>query len=153
MSLAILGLLFRAAVVLTGTALATFTLLWFAPGDPALAIAMARFNAIVPAEVIDQVRAEAGLDAGFWSAFKAWIGPLLAGDFGRSSVTGREIWPEMLDAIGYTVPLAFAGIALGIVISIPLATLAARNPGSWTCLLYTSPSPRDLSTSRMPSSA
>ena len=27
----------------------------------------------------------------------------------------------------------------------------ARRP--WTCLLYTSPSPRDLSTSRMPSSA
>ena len=25
--------------------------------------------------------------------------------------------------------------------------------GSWSCLLYTSPSPRDLSTSRMPSSA
>ena len=25
--------------------------------------------------------------------------------------------------------------------------------GSYTCLLYTSPSPRDLSTSRMPSSA
>ena len=25
--------------------------------------------------------------------------------------------------------------------------------GRWTCLLYTSPSPRDLSTSRMPSSA
>ena len=24
---------------------------------------------------------------------------------------------------------------------------------AWTCLLYTSPSPRDLSTSRMPSSA
>ena len=27
------------------------------------------------------------------------------------------------------------------------------SPGGWTCLLYTSPSPRDLSTSRMPSSA
>ena len=26
-------------------------------------------------------------------------------------------------------------------------------PDFWTCLLYTSPSPRDLSTSRMPSSA
>ena len=25
--------------------------------------------------------------------------------------------------------------------------------GAWSCLLYTSPSPRDLSTSRMPSSA
>ena len=28
-----------------------------------------------------------------------------------------------------------------------------KNPESSTCLLYTSPSPRDLSTSRMPSSA
>ena len=32
--------------------------------------------------------------------------------------------------------------------------LAANNGGwQWACLLYTSPSPRDLSTSRMPSSA
>ena len=34
--------------------------------------------------------------------------------------------------------------------------LSLRRGGSslpWTCLLYTSPSPRDLSTSRMPSSA
>ena len=30
---------------------------------------------------------------------------------------------------------------------------AASRPGSDICLLYTSPSPRDLSTSRMPSSA
>ena len=28
-----------------------------------------------------------------------------------------------------------------------------RNMEAWVCLLYTSPSPRDLSTSRMPSSA
>ena len=31
--------------------------------------------------------------------------------------------------------------------------VAYRNPESEVCLLYTSPSPRDLSTSRMPSSA
>ena len=35
------------------------------------------------------------------------------------------------------------------------AARAAFDDGAWpgTCLLYTSPSPRDLSTSRMPSSA
>ena len=32
-------------------------------------------------------------------------------------------------------------------------TAAERNVQNYTCLLYTSPSPRDLSTSRMPSSA
>ena len=31
--------------------------------------------------------------------------------------------------------------------------LKASDPLLWACLLYTSPSPRDLSTSRMPSSA
>ncbi|MCH2165599.1 MAG: ABC transporter permease [Marinovum sp.] len=125
-----LSLVLRAVVVLVGSALVTFVLLWNAPGDPAMAIAMARFNAVVPAEVVDQVRAEAGLDAGFWPAFKAWIGPLLVGDFGRSSVTGREVWPDLVTAVGYTYPLAFLALFWGLAIALPLAILAASRPGS-----------------------
>jgi len=87
----VFGMLLRAFVVLTGAAVATFTLLWHAPGDPALAIALARYDAVVPAEIVDLVRTQAGLDAGYWSAFKAWILPLLAGDLGNSSVTGRPV--------------------------------------------------------------
>ena len=124
------GLLLRAVVVLTGAALATFTLLWHAPGDPALAIAMARYDAVVPGEVVDLVRAEAGLDAGFWPAFKAWLTPLLSGDFGLSSVTGRPVLQDLLTAMAYTIPLALAGLAIGLLISIPLAIIAARRPGS-----------------------
>jgi len=126
----ILGLLLRAAVVLSGAALATFSLLWHAPGDPALAIAMARYNSVVPQEIVDLVRAEAGLDAGFWPAFKAWLGPLLVGDFGRSSVNGRAVLPDLLTAISYTVPLAIAGLVIGLLIAVPLAIIAARKPGS-----------------------
>lgn len=126
-----LGLGARAAVVLAGTAFATFALLWHAPGDPALAIALARFDAQVPPEVVEQIRAQAGLNAGFWSAFQAWIGPLLTGDFGRSSVTGREIWPDLVTATSYTFPLALAGLAIGLALSIPLAIIATRRPGGW----------------------
>lgn len=127
----ILGLLLRAFVVLTGTALATFTLLWIAPGDPAEAIAMARFNAVISEDVIDQIRAEVGLDAGYWSAFKGWVGPLLLGDFGNSSVTGREVWPDLMTAVSNTIPLAFAGLAIGLALSIPLAILATKRHGGW----------------------
>lgn len=130
MTLGILGLVLRALVVVSGAAVLTFVLLWNAPGDPALAIALARYNAVVPADVIDQVRAEAGLNAGFWPAFKAWIGPLMTGDFGRSSVTGREVWPELVTAISYTFPLALAGLFVGIAVALPLAMLAAKHPGS-----------------------
>ena len=124
------GLLARAIVVLTGTAVVTFSLLWHAPGDPALAIAMARYDAVVSAEVVDIVRAEAGLDAGFWPAFSGWVGPLMVGDFGQSSVTGRAVLPELMTAVSYTFPLALAGLCIGLFISVPLAILAARRPGS-----------------------
>jgi peptide/nickel transport system permease protein len=130
MSWIVIGLLARAAFVLSGAALATFSLLWFAPGDPALAIAMARYDSIVPSDVVDIVRAEAGLDAGFWAAFKGWLGPLLVGDFGRSSVNGRAVLPDLLTAASYTFPLALAGLAIGIAIAVPLAIIAARHPGS-----------------------
>lgn len=129
LSIAISGLVLRAAVVLSGVAIATFVLLWYSPGDPALAIAMARYNAMVSPEVLDIVRTEAGLDAGFWPAFQAWVGPLLTGDFGQSSVTGRPVLPDLLSAISDTVPLALAGLAVGLLISIPLAVIATRRPG------------------------
>ncbi|MEM1342328.1 MAG: ABC transporter permease, partial [Pseudomonadota bacterium] len=131
MILAIGSLMLRAAVVVTGAAMLTFVLLWFAPGDPAMAIAQARFQAVVSADVVDQVRAEVGLDAGFWRAFIDWIVPLLRGDFGNSSVTGRPVWPDMANAIGYTLPLALAGLAVGLAISVPLAVIAARYQGRW----------------------
>lgn len=123
------GLLLRALVVLTGTALVTFALLWNAPGDPAQAIAMARFEALPSADVIDVVREEAGLNVSFWSAFQAWIAPLLTLDFGHSSVTGRAVWPDLAAAIYYTVPLALAGLLIGLAISLPLAIVATKRPG------------------------
>lgn len=129
---ALLGLVARALVVLSVTALATFTLLWHAPGDPALAIAMARYDAVVPEDVIDLVRAEAGLDAGYWAAFRGWIAPLLVGDFGQSSVTGRPVWPDLVTALSYTGPLALLALVIGLSLALPLAILAARRPGGWT---------------------
>ncbi|MEO0389380.1 MAG: ABC transporter permease [Pseudomonadota bacterium] len=127
----VLGLLLRAGFVLFGAALATFALLWNAPGDPAEAIAMARFDALLTEDVIDQVRTEAGLDGTFWQAFRSWIGPLMVLDFGNSAVTGRPVWPDLWTAIGYTFPLAIAALAIGMGVSVPLAMLAARRPGGW----------------------
>lgn len=123
------GLVLRAIIVVSGAAFITFLLLWNAPGDPALAIAMARYSEVVSAEVLEQIRLEAGLGLGFLEAFKAWGSPLLVGDFGKSSVTGREVWPELVTATSYTVPLALAGLAVGLSIALPLAVLAAKYPG------------------------
>ncbi len=127
--MAILSLMLRAVVVLCGAAIATFSLLWHAPGDPALAIAMARHGTIVSETVVSVVREQAGLNVGFWSALQDWAGPLLVGDFGHSSVTGRPVLPDLLNAMGHTIPLALLGLAIGLAIAISLAMLATRRPG------------------------
>lgn len=123
------GLILRAIVVLSGAAVITFALLWNAPGDPAQAIAMARFDALLTEDVIDQVREEVGLNTGFWLAFKDWVGPLLVLDFGNSAVTGRPVWPDLWAAISYTFPLALAALGIGLAVSMPLAIIATKRPG------------------------
>lgn len=127
----VLGLVVRASVVLTGAAFITFALLWNAPGDPAQAIAMARFDALLTEDVIEGVRAEAGLDQSFWRAFLTWAQPLFVLDFGNSVVTGRPVWPDLQTAMSYTFPLALAALAIGLGISVPLAVIAAKRPGGW----------------------
>ncbi|MEM6758786.1 MAG: ABC transporter permease [Pseudomonadota bacterium] len=129
MVMTVAGLLIRAIVVLAGTAIITFALLWHAPGDPAQAIAMARFDALLTEDIIDEVRREVGLDTNFWTAFRAWIGPLLVLDLGNSAVTGRPVWPDLWTSMTYTFPLALASLGVGMALSIPLAILATRRPG------------------------
>ena len=40
-----------------------------------------------------------------------------------------------------------------VIVGVVIVAAQANSPLAYVCLLYTSPSPRDLSTSRMPSSA
>ncbi|MEL7272803.1 MAG: ABC transporter permease [Pseudomonadota bacterium] len=124
------SLIGRAVVVVAAAAFITFALLWNAPGDPALAIALARYDALVDADLVNQVREEAGMSDGFWAAFQAWIAPLMTGDFGNSSVNGRPVLADLLAALSYTFPLALFALTIGLVISLPLAVLATRYPGS-----------------------
>ena len=55
--------------------------------------------------------------------------------------------------VGYTRVIATNSTTITITTCVATACGTASNVKTNTCLLYTSPSPRDLSTSRMPSSA
>ena len=68
----------------------------------------------------------------------------------------RHVLPMSSDnvQIAIKIPAEYTGKSYGIVKDFGEITRDEwRSDGSWICLLYTSPSPRDLSTSRMPSSA
>ena len=84
---------------------------------------------------------------------------LLAALFGSGLVrnTANLGWQTGRQSLRITrqLPTAYRRIRAAVVWLSPyqLRRFASRLPVIWRCLLYTSPSPRDLSTSRMPSSA
>ncbi|ETW96689.1 MAG: hypothetical protein ETSY1_25615 [Candidatus Entotheonella factor] len=105
-----------------------------------LSIIVFSFVHLLPGDVIDvlageedvedpEVRAalekEFGLDKPIYVQYLVWLGNVMRGDFGKSLVTRRPIALELFDRIPATMYLALVSIALAMVISIPLGTIAS----------------------------
>jgi len=103
-----------------------FMLVQIAPGDP--------INAIVPpdapADVVEQVRKDYGLDKPLPVQFGLWLGKAVQGDLGRSLATGRPVWADLSTAIGNTLLLAAVASLLGFTLGCVLGGLAGTFRGS-----------------------
>lgn len=87
---------------------------------------------VVSQEVIDNARAELGLDQPFLTQYFVWLGNLLTGDMGTSYISGKEVLPTFLSKLPATLLLTAVSIFLTIVISIPLGILAAVKQNRFT---------------------
>ena len=67
-------------------------------------------------------------------------------------ITGLAGGPLLLD-FAVTVWRTVQAFLIAAVVGVPLGVLLGSNEKAYRCLLYTSPSPRDRTRSRMPSSA
>ena len=103
-----------------------FMLVQIAPGDPINAIVPAD----APAEVVEQVRRDYGLDKPLPVQFGLWLWKVVQGDLGRSLATGRPVWSDLSTAIGNTLMLAVAASLLGFVLGCVLGGLAGTFRGS-----------------------
>ncbi|GAA0607866.1 ABC transporter permease [Craurococcus roseus] len=123
--------LFRRLVYAIPIALAVgfvcFMLVQIAPGDPINAIVPAD----APADVVEQVRRDYGLDQPLPVQFGLWLWKVVQGDLGRSLATGRPVWSDLSTAIGNTLMLAVAASLLGFVLGCVLGGLAGTFRGSF----------------------
>ncbi len=104
-----------------------FMLVQIAPGDP--------INAIVPpdapADVVEQVRKDYGLDKPLPVQFGLWLWKVVHGDLGRSLATGRPVWADLSTGIQNTLMLALCASALGFTLGCILGGLAGTFRGSF----------------------
>jgi peptide/nickel transport system permease protein len=83
-----------------------------------------------PQAEIDRVIAQFGLDRPVWEQYLRFMQGALAGDLGNSYVFGTPALGLILERMPATMELAFAALAMAVVIGIPLGLYAGLNPES-----------------------
>lgn len=98
------------------------------PGDPAQMIL-----GLEPSKAsLEAVRASMGLDRPLLVQYGDWLFHAVQGDLGRSTTQGNQpVNSLVFPALGRTLELAFLGLVVGLVISVPVGILAARRAGTW----------------------
>lgn len=117
-------------IVLLLLTAATFTLMKLAPGDPVQTILQAD-EVLVTAADEARLRAELGFDRPLIVQYGQWMWKLLQLDLGESYIKGKPVWQELMDRLPATLQLTAGGLAVLLLISVPLGIAAARYPGRW----------------------
>ncbi len=115
-----------ALVVLLAVGIITFLLVYALPTDPARAIAGPHANA----ESVARISAALGLDDPLVDQLTRYLTNLLHFDLGHSFQRNRDVVPILLERLPATAQLAVGGLAVELLIGLPLGVLAARRAGS-----------------------
>jgi peptide/nickel transport system permease protein len=116
--------------VVIGITLFSFIVINVLPGDLAVAM-LGEEGSHLGDEVLDQIRAELGLDRPLHIQYLSWLAGVLQGDFGKSLVMKIEILPEILRRLSITLELAVLSVLFGLLLGAPLGLLAAVKKGFW----------------------
>ena len=112
--------------VLLLVSLGVFLLLTLVPGDPAVAV----LGEGRTPEEYEALREQLGLNDPFFSRYLEWLGGVLSGDLGTSIVPPQtSVLGRILSALPVSLELAVLGLAMALVISVPLAMWSAYHEG------------------------
>lgn len=86
---------------------------------------MENTSGTVSQEMIDNARAELGLDKPFVVQYFTWLGNLLRGDMGTSYISNKPVFSTFVSKLPATLLLTAVSILLTVLISIPLGIWSA----------------------------
>jgi ABC-type dipeptide/oligopeptide/nickel transport system permease component len=114
------------AFVLVGVAFVVHGLVLLT-SDPARAL----LPPTTPAETIESFRRAHGYDQPFPIQFALFLSRAAGGDFGTSIRFGQPALDIVLERLPATLALSLLGLAIALVVAVPLGIAAAMREGSW----------------------
>lgn len=112
--------------ILLGVATLVFLILSLAPGDPAVIY----LHPGIPAETLESIRRNMGLDDPLPVRYVRWLLAFLQGDFGYSYFYQMPVRDRILAALPNTLVLGTASLLLAFVVGILVGVLQAAKQGS-----------------------
>jgi ABC-type dipeptide/oligopeptide/nickel transport system permease component len=114
-----------AVPVLLAVSVLVFLMLHAVPGDPARVIG----GTDATEEMVRDIRRDLGLDDALPVQYARFLVRAVAGDLGRSYVTGEPVAVEVGRRLGATVELALASLALTVIVAMTVGVVSARRAG------------------------
>ncbi|MFS0872900.1 ABC transporter permease [Paenibacillus xylanilyticus] len=108
--------------VIFGASVLVYCIMYLLPGDPVLL--MLDPSSATP-EMIENLRAQLGLDQPFYIQFANYFGDMLRGDFGKSMINSDPVLPKILEHFPATLALTALSSIIAITIGITLGVLSA----------------------------
>lgn len=122
-----LGRILETIPLLIGVSLLTFAIFRMAPGDP---VALVIDPTMVSEEDRQAVRETLGLDEPLPVQYLSMMTGLFTGEL-RSFKSKQPTTEIVMDALPVTIIVGGLGLLIGLIVALPLGTLAARRPGGW----------------------
>ena len=116
--------------VLIGITFLSFAMMRLAGGD-AVTYMYENAGSAVSQEVIDNAKAEYGLDKPFLVQYATWFAGMATGDMGESYVSHRDVYETFISKLPATMMLTLSSVLLTIVLAIPLGILSAVKHNKW----------------------
>ena len=118
----------RMVVTLFLVSIITFMLVVLLPGDPALQVLGGDFTE----EDYIAVREDLGLDDPLPLRYAGWLGGVFQGDLGTSYRTNQPVAEAIIERFPVTLQIMVVGLAIALLVSLPLAMIAAYRSNSKT---------------------
>lgn len=116
--------------ILIGITFLSFAMMRLAGGD-AVTYMYENAGTAVSQEIIDQAKAEYGLDQPFLVQYVRWLGGMLRGDMGESYVSHKDVFETLVSKLPATLLLTLSSMILTVLIAIPLGILSAVRHNRW----------------------
>ncbi len=107
-----------------------FAVMRLLPSDPARLLAGVEETGAIDPALYAKITRDFGLDQPVIVQYGHWVAGIVRGNWGKSYLTGMEVFPQIVDRLKFTVQLALAAWLLGLILGIPLGTVAALKRNS-----------------------